>query len=612
VNILSIGAGKEQLKSIKIAQEMGFKVVACDGNPNAEGFECASYPHHIDIKDEQKVIDLAKKYDIKFILPAPIGRYLTTVGAVNDALNLKGITKKSAEICTDKYLFHQKLSDSINLAKQFLVFNVGDIEKLIKEKKIATPFILKPRFGSGSKGVKVFEAFDHEEVKNFFVENSSFKDILIEELLEGDEIGVDAIIRDKKLEIIALRDKKITPLPYRQELAYIFPSKYKTEEIEIKKLIEKSCVLLGINDALLHADIMIHNDSIYIIELSPRASGNNISHIFLPLAKNIDPISTMINYYQGIYEKIEDTQTPLYLEFFHFSHNDIGKKIIKIDEFKNIKNLYTYKLGLKENELIKHIKSGEDAMKNGYFILKGEKDMQILEKQREDIYKHIQIADFDKSNNEGWSKEIKKNVMLYPDTYIVSFIAKNFPDKEQNKKLKALDIGFGSGRNMKLFKDYNFQTYGIDYSQEACDAAKELFNLSNKEISCIDLKEKPFGNEQFDVILSYGVIFFRDINNIKNDLRILYTNLKSSGKMMVNFRTKDDFLYKQGEMIDKHTFILNHPNYNNMCYTFLDLDEVKTLLIETGFNIDNISRVDYHKNNLTEHHSWWIAEVTKK
>ena len=46
-----------------------------------------------------------KKYNIKAVLPTPIGRYLSTVGAVNDALNLKGIGKESALKCVDKVEF---------------------------------------------------------------------------------------------------------------------------------------------------------------------------------------------------------------------------------------------------------------------------------------------------------------------------------------------------------------------------------------------------------------------------------------------------------------------------------------------------------------------------
>jgi hypothetical protein len=48
-----------------------------------------------------------------------------------------------------------------------------------------------------------------------------------------------------------------------------------------------------------------------------------------------------------------------------------------------------------------------------------------------------------------------------------------------------------------------------------------------------------------------------------------------------------------------------------MCYTFLNKEEADALILSSGFTIENISKVEYMKNNLSEHHSWWIYEVTK-
>ncbi len=610
MKVLSIGAGVEQLESIKLAKTLNLEVVACDKNKYAEGFKYATHTHHIDIKNEKEIIALAKKHDVRFVLPSPIGRYLTTVGAVNDALSLKGISKQTASMCTDKYLFYQALNKEVNLAKQFLVKNQDEVKTHIDKKDIQTPFILKPRFGSGSTGVKVFDIFNQTEIDNYFSKNNSLGDILLEELLSGDEIGVDAIIRDGNLEIIAIRDKKMTPLPYRQEISYTLPSRYKNKTTEILSILKKICKILSIGNSLINTDIIINEQSIYIIELSARASGNNISSVLLPKALNINPLSIMINFLIGKTQTLTKKTIPTHFEFFNFDDSVIGKKIKDITIENNINNLNTYNIKLKKDDIIKSIKSGKDALINGYFILSGE-NMNIRESKKK-VYNTIEIeTNINEMNKIAWSKEINKNIMLYPDTYIISFLARNYPSKESNKDLKALDIGFGSGRNLKLLLDYNFQTYGIDYSEDACTAAEKTFALTQNQISCEDLTSNPFKGKQFDVILAYGVMFLKPIIEMKKDFKILKNNLTINGKMLINFRTKDDFLYKSGKKLNEDTYILDHPSYQDMCYTFLDLDEVKGLLIDSGFEIQNISKVDYHKNNLTEHHSWWIAEVIK-
>ena len=53
-----------------------------------------------------------KQEQVDFVLTVPIGRYLTTIGSVNDTLQLPGIGKEQAMYCTDKLLFHRKMADS--------------------------------------------------------------------------------------------------------------------------------------------------------------------------------------------------------------------------------------------------------------------------------------------------------------------------------------------------------------------------------------------------------------------------------------------------------------------------------------------------------------------
>lgn len=219
----------------------------------------------------------------------------------------------------------------------------------------------------------------------------------------------------------------------------------------------------------------------------------------------------------------------------------------------------------------------------------------------------------DEKNKSVWKNVIERAVMLYPAENVARFLGRNYSkaDKAVISKMKALDIGTGSGRNLKALLDYGFQSYGIDYLDNACNIAKNnLQGYENlKEIYCGNFIEYNF-NMEFDVILIWGVIFLRDVQSIKHDLSIINKLLKSNGKMLIDFRTKYDYLYKTGQKIDDNTFILENE-YEGAVYSFFDLDEVKELLINAGFKIENIEREDYCKDNLSKYNSWWILQVTK-
>jgi SAM-dependent methyltransferase len=383
---------------------------------------------------------------------------------------------------------------------------------------------------------------------------------------------------------------------------------------KIEALLKKIVSICEINNSLIHADAIISNEKIYIIELAPRASGNKITELLLPLALGEEPLTRFIEFLMGN-NSLYKSSTPLKPTIFHFidfPEEQENKIITQINPLNNIQTLLYYKSDLRVGDRLHKITNGSEAFSNGYFILQG--DPKAMHQDIKTIQKRFKtttsIDVINKTNQKAWSNIINKNTLLYPDTPIVSFLARHFSNRQENKHKTALDIGFGSGRHLQLLKDYQFDIFGIDYSEESCKAAENLFKLQDN-ISCDDLSANPFKDKKFDVILSYGVIFLKPVDEMLKDLKIIHGSLKNKGKMIINFRTKDDFLYRDGEKIDDHTYILANPAYKDMCYTFLDKEEVIHLLDQSGFSLLNLSRVDYHKNNLTEHHSWWIAEVIK-
>lgn len=225
------------------------------------------------------------------------------------------------------------------------------------------------------------------------------------------------------------------------------------------------------------------------------------------------------------------------------------------------------------------------------------------------------MSSTDNKNMLAWSNEIKKNIMLYPNERVVAFLGRNYKDIQNNSERKALDIGFGSGRHLKLLLDYGFQTFGTDYSEECLKVAKD--NLGENELLRglynDSFENLNFENDFFDVIFFWGVAFYRPIEDMKKDFGFLFKLLKSGGKMIVNFRTDEDFLYGKGNKVSEETYILNdeYPEYNNIMYTFLDLENAKKLVEESKFKIINIEREDYWKNNLQQKNSWWIFTLEK-
>lgn len=214
----------------------------------------------------------------------------------------------------------------------------------------------------------------------------------------------------------------------------------------------------------------------------------------------------------------------------------------------------------------------------------------------------------------GWASVLKKNQLLYPDERIVTFIASNYRELANNEGKKALDIGFSSGRHLALLNDYHFEAYGIDFNPAAIDTAVSIFGETLRpRLQVGDIKDKPYPDAFFDLVLFYGVAFLRTKALMLHDLKQVHQMMKPGAKMILNFRTKENWFYGKGCSNDGNFFCLDETAgpYAGLEYTFLDQEEAEQLLQQAGFTITNTERLDLHRRSLTEHHSWWIFWVEK-
>ena len=84
----------------------------------------------------------------------------------------------------------------------------------------------------------------------------------------------------------------------------------------------------------------------------------------------------------------------------------------------------------------------------------------------------MQRASIDELNRGAWAEALEQHKLVYPDERVVSFLAAHYSDVSANKDRKALDLGFGAGRHLRVLVDYGFQVAGIDYIKTAADAAR--------------------------------------------------------------------------------------------------------------------------------------------
>lgn len=386
-----IGASSESAYAIGIARKRGYHVIAFDGNPQAEGLSYADQAVVADIRDASQIWD---RLDHKpsLVLPVPIGRYLTSAGAVNDYYGLRGLSAKAAEYCTDKYLFHQKLSAHGLRDGHCLLLEQGSsteevmsrVETLFAQEKGSgeheTQMVIKPRYGSGSRAVELVQSVS--EVRTY-LGGTVGEDLVLETVFPGMEYGVDAAVFDGKLSLYLIREKLLTPPPYRQCVGYLAVDRQSGHALydKVTTYLQQVIQTLEINHCLLHCDLMWHEGRPMLIELSGRPSGHRLHNVFTPLATGVAMVDRYIDYVEE--RCIEQSELPAVRSLLIGYFDSEPCLLEKVPDAAEIREQFGNRMLLYECLLkpgkIQEIRDGHTLMERGYYILEGKNRAELMQ-----------------------------------------------------------------------------------------------------------------------------------------------------------------------------------------------------------------------------------------
>lgn len=371
---LCVTAGREQVASIRKARAMGLRVVAIDGAKDAPGLREADAAYVLDPGDEEAVVELARREKAELVLPVPIGRLLRTIGAVNDALGLRGVTKAAAVACADKLLFRERLAASGMSQIEWRIAN-GREAVLRALERFSLPCVLKPRFGAGSRGVVVIRS--RSEIEALVDEHLQFgdglQDTLIEEYVAGPEVGVDAAVAGGRVTVTAVRLKTMTTVPYRQEVGYHGPAPLSSEQREqLRDAVEGAVRATGCDDALLNVDIILRESGLpHIVEMSPRPAGLLMAEQMVPAMTGVDYLREGIRMLLGEAADLSPRRAaPVALRFLLFPPG-LVMSAPDCAWVSGAGGILAFSCGIRAGDRLRKITCAADVLSRGYVMATG-------------------------------------------------------------------------------------------------------------------------------------------------------------------------------------------------------------------------------------------------
>ena len=211
------------------------------------------------------ILSICKKEKIHGILSL-IDPELSLLAANEEKFKAIGTTVigSSYELCElalDKYRMYQWLaSRGYNCARSWM--ERDKFYKEVKEGGITYPVFVKPAYGSAS--ISISKVYDKETVDNLFTHEDN---LMIQEFLNGQEIGADVYIDMLSGEVVSIfTKKKIHMRAGETDKAVSF------KDPELFAFIEKFVLEAGFKGQI-DIDIFRINGQYYISEINPRFGG---------------------------------------------------------------------------------------------------------------------------------------------------------------------------------------------------------------------------------------------------------------------------------------------------------------------------------------------------
>ena len=343
--VLFLGAGFLQSFAIRKAKELGYYVLALDGDEEAEGFRYCDEYAAINFVDKEKSLQYAVEHNIDGVITAATDYGVLSMSYVASRMGLPGINYHSAELIKNKALVRKCLYDSRSddTGYSYEICNEHDIEEKVGQ--ISFPVMVKPIDGSGSRGAsKVDRTEDFKEACLYAMSGSISHRAVAEPFIDGQEYGVESFVESGDIHILAIMQKDMTKPPYYAELGHAVPSGLpELVEERIRECVKKALIAMNVNHGSVNMDILVSkNDSVHIVDVGARMGGNLIGSHIIPIGTGIDYMGNMIRAAVGdktIWERLSEPR-------------NVATKLLalnpgivkKLPDFKELETVYGVKI----------------------------------------------------------------------------------------------------------------------------------------------------------------------------------------------------------------------------------------------------------------------------
>ena len=267
--ILVLGAGPAQLGLLRTARERGLFVIAADRDPGAPGFRHADRRALVSVEDEVGIERLADAERVDGLIAPGIDWPVGVAARVAARLGLAHpIDPATAGLATSKLRQRERFSEHGVPQPRWL--HVGE-----PDDRLGFPCVVKAPDRQGQRGLSLVRG-PHElaDAVAAAVAASRGRSCVIEELVDGPEVTVNAYVRGGEFHPLTVTDRVTAEPPaFGVALAHVYPSL--AADAAAAEVAEAAAAALGIREGPVYVQLRIGSSGPQVVELAARLGGGH-------------------------------------------------------------------------------------------------------------------------------------------------------------------------------------------------------------------------------------------------------------------------------------------------------------------------------------------------
>jgi biotin carboxylase len=373
--VLFLGASVSQLDAIRTARDLGIRVVAVDGDPDAVGFRHADVAEVVDFSDVDAVVELGARQQVDGVLAVATDRAVPVAAAVAQRLGLPGLDPATAHAMTNKHAMRRQLAAAgLKQPRYALIAGLEDAADAFAA--VGGSAVLKPTDSGGQRGVFVVESVD--ELQRRLPETLSHgrgQQAILEQYISGTELNGIVVVSDGQPHVITLSDRLRPPgLGFGVGWAHLFPSTLSPAVIDLAATTAAQAVIAaGMREGIGFPQLIATASEVYLIEVAARIPAGQMADL-VQVGVGVDLFGIALR--QALGERVEARlwqpkfRQPLAVRFFTASPGvlPVGRitAIRNLERVRTAPGVVKADLYMRPGEAINPVQV--DADRRGYVI----------------------------------------------------------------------------------------------------------------------------------------------------------------------------------------------------------------------------------------------------